>query len=275
MDDFLGIMLLPFLACVILTGMHSYLGFHVIEREVIFVDLALAQLAALGATFGYFLGLGLHSWGSYFCSFSFAIVGAAVFALTRFRTPVVPQEAIIGVVYAVGAALAVLLLSKMPEGGEELRNLLVGHLLFIDQHELLKMLFLYSLVALIHWHYREKFFLISVDHQSAFQQGLSVRLWDFVFYASFALVVTSSVEIAGVLLVFAFLIVPAVCAKYISSDMRARLFWGWGVSILTSIVGLVLSFWQDLPTGAAIVCVFGASLLLCSIYRMLYLHSRI
>lgn len=267
MDEFLGLMVRPFVACLILTGIHAYLGLHVVERGVIFVDLALAQIAAFGATLGFLWGFGLHSNASYLIALSFTLVGAAVFALTRRRKPVVPQEALIGVVYAVAAAAAILVLSRAPEGGEELKALLVGHLLFVDWSEILKVLVLYSAVGLIHWLARKPLLAISQDPERAYTQGLRVRWWDFLFYATFGFVVTSSVEMAGVLLVFSFLIVPAICGVLLARTVGSRLLVGWVVGTLTSVAGAVASYVWDLPTGAAVVCAFGVSLVLCGVLR--------
>jgi len=260
-------MLRPFLACLILTGIHAYLGLHVIERGVIFVDLALAQIAALGATVGFLLGFGLHSTQGYVIALIFTFAGAAIFAATRLRKPLVPQEAIIGIVYAVAAAAAILVLSRTPEGGEELKSLLVGHLLFVDWPELVHLSGLYSLIGLIHWRVRRPLLAISQDPERAFARGLRVRWWDFLFYATFGFVVTSSVEVAGVLLVFSFLIVPAVCGVLLARTVSRRLLVGWVSGTLTSVAGIAASYAWDLPTGAAVVCAFGVCLLLCSLLR--------
>jgi len=262
MDGFLEIMVAPLIACLILTGIHTYLGLHVVERGVIFVDLALAQMAALGATVGFLFGFELHSLSGYLCSLAFALTGAAVFALSRFRHQVVPQEAVIGVVYAVAGAGAILILSRAPEGGEELKALLVGHLLFVSWAEILKVLVLYSLVGIVHWLFREKFFRLTRDAEGAFDRGENVRAWDFLFYATFALVVTSSVELAGVLLVFCFLTVPSLCGILLASGVRGRLLVGWTTGFIASAVGMWVSYQGDLPTGAAVVCVLGAMLIL-------------
>lgn len=269
MTEFAQLMLKPFLACLILTGIHVYLGLHVIEREVIFVDLALAQVAAFGATLGFLWGFGLHSTASYFLSLAFALVGAAVFSLTRLRKPVVPQESLIGVVYAVSAAGAILVLSRASEGGEELKALLVGHVLFVDWPELAKIAVLYSLIGVVHWLVRGPLLAISQDPEAAFAKGLRVRWWDFLFYATFAVVVTSSVEMAGVLLVFSFLIVPSVCGVLLARGIGRRLAVGWLVGALTSIAGVSASYVWDLPTGATVVCAFGASLIVCAMLRRL------
>ena len=263
MADFLELMLKPFIACLILTGMHAYLGLHVVERGVIFVDLALAQVAALGVTIGFLFGMGMHSTASYAISLAATLFGAGLFALTRHRRQRVPQEALIGVVYAVAAAACILVLSRSADGGEELRSLMVGHLLFIGWPEILKVFLLYAAVGLLHWFCRKQLLLISRDPEAAFATGLKVRWWDFVFYGSFGFVVTSSTEIAGVLLVFSFLVVPAICGVLLARSVAGRLLTGWLCGLLTSIVGIMASWFLDLPTGAAVVCCFGVSLLAC------------
>lgn len=265
MTAFLELMVRPFVACLILTGIHAYLGLHVIEREVIFVDLALAQIAAFGATLGFLWGFGLHSTASYLIALSFTFLGAAVFAMTRLRKPIVPQEALIGIVYAVSAAAAILVLSRAPEGGEELKSLLVGHLLFVEWPEIVKIGVLYSLIGLVHWLVRKPLLAISQNPEEAFRKGLRVRWWDFLFYATFGFVVTSSVEMAGVLLVFSFLIVPAVCGVLLAKGIGQRLLVGWLVGTLTSIAGIAASYWWDLPTGATVICAFGVALLLTAL----------
>ncbi|MBI2093371.1 MAG: metal ABC transporter permease [Candidatus Omnitrophica bacterium] len=267
-------MVKPFVACLILTGIHAYLGLHVIERGVVFVDLALAQIAAFGATLGFLWGFGLHSTASYLIALVFTLLGAAIFSATRLRHPVVPQEAFIGIVYAVAAAASILILSRAPEGGEELKALLIGHLLFVEWPEVLKMLLLYSGIGFIHWLVRKPLLLISQNPEAAFRQGLRVRLWDFLFYATFGFVVTSSVEMAGVLLVFSFLIVPAVCGALLVQTIGQRLFVGWVVGVLTSIAGLLASYVWDLPTGATVVCAFGLCLLICACLRLLIPGTR-
>lgn len=269
MSGFVELMIVPFVACLILTGIHAYLGLHVIERGVIFVDLALAQVAALGATIGFLWGFDLHSTESYVVALVFTLIGAAIFAATRRRKPLVPQEALIGVVYAVAAAAVILVLSRAPEGGEELKSLLVGHLLFVEWSEIAKIAALYSLIGLVHWRFRAPLLLISQAPERAFAQGRRVLWWDFLFYATFGFVVTSSVEMAGVLLVFSFLIVPAICGVLLAETIGRRLAVGWITGALTSIAGIAASYYWDLPTGATVVCAFGVTLLLTALVRRL------
>ena len=266
------ILLPAFVASLILTGIHAYLGVHVVERGVIFVDLSLAQIAALGTTVAYLAGYDLHTgFGAYFFSLGFTFVGAAIFAFTRSRHRTrIPQEAIIGIVYAVSAAVAILVMSKATQETEHLKEMLVGNILSVTWPELAKTALLYALVGVFHFVFRRKFLLISLDEPEAERQGLNVRLWDLLFYMSFGFVVTSSVAIAGVLLVFCFLIVPSVAAMLFSERLGVRLAIGWTMGALVSAGGVALSFVLDLPTGATIVATFGGTLLLLAAYRALF-----
>lgn len=260
-SDLVSLMWAPLLMCLVLTGIHAYLGIHVIAREVIFVDIALAQIAALGVTAAFLWGFGPESWESYLAGLGFTTAGAAVLALTRARERRVSQEAVIGVVYAVSAAGAVLLVDRAPHGAEHLRAMLVGNILTVGGMDVVKVGALYAVIGALHWLCRRPFFLISLDPQSAYREGWHVRLWDFLFYASFGLVVTSSVRIAGVLLVFSYLIVPSLAAIAVGGRMSTRLVIGWGFGAAVSIIGMVGSALLDLPTGATVVCAFGLSLL--------------
>lgn len=266
----LEVLLPAFVAGLILTGIHAYLGLHVVERGVIFVDLSLAQIAALGTTIGYLFGHDVHSRVGYAFSLGFTFIGAAVFAFTRLhRKTRIPQEAIIGIAYAVAAAASILAMSKATRETEHLKDMLVGHLLSVSWPELARTAALYALVGAFHWVFRRKFLLISTDEDEAERQGISIRFWDFVFYVSFGFVVTSSVAMAGVLLVFSFLIVPAVSAMLFSDRIGPRLAIGWTMGGVVSGLGVWLSYLLDLPTGATIVTTFGAALLVLAGFRAL------
>jgi zinc/manganese transport system permease protein len=272
--DLLGLMWVPFLMCLVLTGIHAYLGFHVIAREVVFVDIALAQIAALGATAAFLFGFELESWQSYAAGLGFTIFGALVLALTRSRTRRVSHEAVIGVVYAVSSAGAVLLADRSPHGAEHLRGMLVGSILSVRGSEVLKVALLYSAIGLFHWICRRPFFLISTDPDAAYREGWRVRLWDFLFYASFGVVVTSSVRIAGVLLVFSYLIVPALAGILLASRIGPRLAVGWAFGTAVSVLAMLASAILDLPTGATVVCAFGLSLLVLGVVIALRPRAR-
>jgi zinc/manganese transport system permease protein len=250
----------PLLACLVLAGIHAYLGLHVVEREVIFVDLSLAQVAALGTTIAFLAGFDLHSTAAYVFSLAFALLGAAVFSWTREGGSHIPQEAVIGIVYAVAAGAAILIVDRSPEGAEHIKYILVGNLLAVTPGDVLKIAILYGIVGLTHWWARKPLLLVSTDPDGARRAGLSVRWWDFLFYGTFALVVTSSVAIAGVLLVFSFLIVPAVTAMLFARSVTRRLVIGWAMGGGVAVLGIWLSYLLDTPTGATVVCTFGGVL---------------
>ena len=264
----------PFVASLILTGIHAYLGVHVVERGVIFVDLALAQIAALGATIAILIGMDPHGTGAYWLSLSFTFVGAAIFAFARTRRGHIPQEAFIGIAYAVASATAILAMSKATGETEHLKDMLVGNILAVSQHDVIKTAILYLIVGLFHYIFRRRFLLISRDPEQAQAQGISIRFWDFLFYASFGFVVTSSVAIAGVLLVFCYLIVPSVGAMLFTDKVGKRLAIGWTMGTVVSALGVFLSWHWDLPTGATIVCTFGGVLVLMFFVHLLFFHGK-
>ncbi|MGA2679764.1 MAG: metal ABC transporter permease [Sedimentisphaerales bacterium] len=264
MNGMLELLLLPFVACLILTGIHCYLGIHIVSRGVIFVDLALAQVAALGSTVALLAGYELHSTEAYLIALGFTFVGAGLFALGRVRDESVPQEAIIGIVYAVSSAAAILVLDKAPHGEEAIKDMLVGSILFVTWPQILKISVIYLAVGLLHFLLRKKFLLISMNPSLARESGLWIRLWDFIFYVTFGFVVTSSVRVAGVLLVFSYLVVPAVCAMFFVRGVAGRLSIGWGLGFAASVLGLYASAKWDLPTGASVVTIFGIILAICA-----------
>jgi zinc/manganese transport system permease protein len=262
----------PFVASLILTGIHAYLGVHVVERGVIFVDLSLAQIAALGAAIAILLpitGGDPHAPVVYWISLGFTFIGAAVFSTIRGHRARIPQEAIIGICYAVASAAAILAMSKATSESEHLKDMLVGNILAVSWGEVVETAGLYGAIGVFHYIFRKKFLAISLDHEKAAAQGLSVRFWDFLFYASFGFVVTSSVAIAGVLLVFCYLIVPSVAAMLYADTVGRRLAIGWTMGTIVSALGVYLSLVLDLPTGATIVCTFGIVLALMAAVRPL------
>ena len=267
----------PFAASLILTGIHAYLGVHVVERGVIFVDLSLAQIAALGATIALLMpvsGGDPHAPVVYWISLAFTFIGAAVFALIRVQRARIPQEAVIGICYAVASAAAILAMSKATSESEHLKDMLVGNILAVSWAEVRKTALLYGAIGLFHYIFRRQFFAITTAHHMAQHThaapvGVSVRLWDFLFYASFGFVVTSSVSIAGVLLVFCYLIVPSVAAMLYADSIGKRLAIGWSMGTIVSALGVYLSLRLDLPTGATIVCTFGLVLTIMAAVRPL------
>jgi zinc/manganese transport system permease protein len=237
---------------------------------VIFVDLSLAQIAALGATIAIlmpFTGGDPHGPGVYWMSLGFTFIGAAVFSLVHSHRARIPQEAIIGICYAVASAGAILAMSHSTSQADHLKDMLVGNILAVSWDEVIRTAVLYGAIGLFHYVFRRRFLQISIDPAQAAAAGLRVRFWDFLFYASFGLVVTSSVSIAGVLLVFCYLIVPSVAAMLYADRIGTRLAIGWTMGTVVSILGMYFSVLFDLPTGATIVCTFGLVLVLMAIAR--------
>lgn len=264
--EIMSVMKWPLVACLLLPGILVYYGLHIIKREVIFVDLALAQVATLGTCVCLYLGHEADDPHNYFWSLGFTLVGALVFTFTRPRSGArVPQEALIGIVYVAAAAAGILLLSKSPHGKEELQRTLVGDLLTVTDKEIWRTAALYAVIGVVHFIFRKQFIRLSFDHEHAAAGGIPVHFWDFLFYALFGLIVTSFVQVGGVLMVFSYLIVPAACGTYLVSSLPARLAVGWLVATLASVGGLYASFKLDVPTGAAIVCVLGLALLLAGV----------
>jgi zinc/manganese transport system permease protein len=259
--EILPLLLAPFFASLILTGIHAYLGVHVVERGVIFVDLALAQIAALGATIAILAGLDPHGREAYWLSLTFTFIGAAFFTFARSRRSHIPLEAFIGIAYAVASAAAILAMSKATGETEHLKDMLVGNILAISMRDVVKTAALYGVIGVFHFIFRRQFLLISTNPAAAEACGLKIHFWDFLFYASFGFVVTSSVAIAGVLLVFCYLVVPSVGAMLFADSIGRRLAIGWTMGTLVSALGIYCSFLLDLPTGATIVCTFGAVLI--------------
>ena len=250
------------LAALVLAGIHAYLGFHVVRRGVLFVDLALAQMAALGVAVSVVLGREHDEAGSYALALAMTLVGAALFAWLRGRSRRVPLEAFIGIVFATAQALAFLLLEKTPSGAEHLRETLVGSLFTVDPKHVAGVAALYAGVAALHWFLRRPFFEITQDPEGARARGRRVFLWDFLFYATFGLVVTSAVQIAGVLLVFGFLVIPAVAGVMASERPGVALAIGWVFGFGASLVGLLGSVTWDFPAAPSILVTLAAMLVL-------------
>lgn len=245
------------LLCLVLTGIYAYLGYHVVRRGVIFVDLSLAQVAALGSSVGVLLG-----WGeqfpvqNYLMSLSFTLLGALLFVVFRSRRQKVPIEALIGITYAGAIALSLIVLEKSATGTEDIKEMLTGALLTVSPKELLFIAVLASGIGLVHWLARRQLLLVTEDPEAAHGKGMKLWWWDFIFYSTFGLIVTSSVKVAGVLLVFAFLIIPAVAAMLAVTGVTRRLIFGWAFGIAGCVGGLELSIRMDWSTGPTIVAAF-------------------
>jgi zinc/manganese transport system permease protein len=262
MSDLMLVMAAPFVACLLLVAMFAYLGIHIIAREVIFVDLSLAQMASLGSTSALLFGVAPHSALGYAFALGATMLGALIFALTRTgrERRRVPQEAIIGIVFVVASAATILIAERTPTGADLIKETLVGSILWVGWPMIPRMAAVFALVGLFHWFLRRRFFTISLDEDAAARLGWHARWWDFLFYASFGVAITVAVPLAGVLLVFTFLVVPSVIAFLFTRRPAALLAISWTAAAVACAAGLLLSFELDLPTGPLIILVFAVVL---------------
>jgi zinc/manganese transport system permease protein len=255
------ILLPAFGECLVLTGLHAYLGLHVLRRKVIFVDLSLAQIAALGTTVGLLFGLSTDSPGAYVLSLTFTLIGAGLFTVTRMRRTRVPQEAVIGLIYALAAALAILVVSQGPQGAKQVQSIMTGRLLWVDWGTVGVTASVYGSLGLVHWLFWRPLWRVSEDHEAARRAGMAIVAWDFLFYASFGVAISLSVRTAGVLLVFVFLVVPAMVALLVTQRRSLQLVVGWTVGTLVTASGLAIAHLFDLPSGPTVVTWYGVVLL--------------
>jgi zinc/manganese transport system permease protein len=275
MQDILAFALLPLAAAIIFTGIHTWLGLQVLRRNIVFADLALAQMAALGATVGVVAGHGMQSIGGFGYALLFSAIGALFLTASRALARTMRQEALIGVLYVVATALTILIVDRSPQGAEHVKRMLVGSILSVTTDDLLKLALLYGAVGALHWFVRRPLLTVAEDAENATRrQTAAIAFWDLVFYLSFGVVVTSSVSIAGVLLVFCFLIVPAMIGRLFSMRIDVGLLIGWCAGAVASAAGIFGSFVLDAPTGAATVMVFALALLLAGFTRFFITAPR-
>jgi zinc/manganese transport system permease protein len=269
MEDALSLLLLPFAAAVVFVLIHAYFGVHVLRRNVVFADLALAQLSALGATVAFAGGYAPTSLAGFGYAFLFTAIGAALLTLSRSVTRYVSREAFVGILYVVATAATILVVDRAPQGAEHVKRILIGSILTVGAADLAKFTALYAAIGVLHWFLRRPLLAVSSESQPHGRSAIAVSIWDFVFFLSFGIVVTSSVTTAGVLLVFSFLIVPAVMGTIFSRRLAVVLSIAWGTGVLASAAGLAGSYVLDLPTGAAMVAAFALALVIAGLAKAL------
>jgi len=258
MTDFITFMAPPMAGCILLSMVYTYLGCHVLKREIIFIDLSLAQLAALGTTVAFVNGLDLESSEATLLSILFIVAGSLFFAWARKFSNVIPHEAVIGIIYIFSASTGLLLSSKSSHGAEHFRNLLNGSLLWITWESIIKLIIILIIPALIHFIYHRQMVNFSNTYkEQELKLSSKAYLWDFLFYFSIGLIIVFSIRSAGVFLIFTWLIVPAACVSLFFDSLYKQFAYGSVLGAIVSCLGLILSYWMDLPTGSTIVCVFG------------------
>lgn len=253
----LDLLLAPTVTALIILATHAYFGLHIIKRGVIFVDLALAQIAALGSTVALMLGFQAATPAAFAFAYAFTLLGALIFSLTRMDRSPVPQEAIIGITFVVASATGILLVSFTAEGAEQIKETLTGTLIWVTWPVVLKIAAANAAMALFHYLVRRPMLAITFAPEGRKR----IRLWDFLFYATFGFVITMSVPVAGVLMVFSVLVIPAVIAFLYTDRFAAALLIAWASGTVAIVGGITTSFIWDVPTGPLLVCTFGAVLI--------------
>ena len=258
----LDLIIPPIVAGLVILSIHAYLGLHVIARGVIFVDLAFAQIAALGTTVGILLGIG-HGPGEVVFALGFTLLGALVFTFTRMDDSAVPQDAIIGITFVVASAAVILIAGLTAEGAEHIRETMTGTLIWVDWPTIGRMAGAYLVVGAFHYAFRRRF--LSLTFAPEGMEGR--RLWDFLFYVPFGVVIAFSVNVAGVLMVFSALVIPAVVAFLFTNRFGTALRIAWGAGAVAIVGGIGASFYWDLATGPLLVCAFGVLVVVAGILR--------
>ena len=273
MQDIVAFLALPFAASVAFVGIHAYLGLHVLRRGIVFADLALAQLSALGATVAFAAGHAPTSVEGLGYTLLFTGLGAVLLTASRSFARAMSQESFIGILYVVATAATIVLVDRSPLGAEHVKKILIGNILTVSASDLLKFVLVYGAIGIVHIAIRRPLLALSQEGGTVGLPAWQVAVWDLVFYLSFGVVVTSSVAAAGVLLVFCFLIIPAVIGMLFTQRIGPALLIGWGAGILASAAGLLGSFLLDLPTGAAMVLTFALALAVAGAVRLFVVAS--
>jgi len=247
----------------VILSIHAYLGLHVIARGVIFVDLAFAQIAALGATMGFLMGVEHGTPLALAFSMGFTLVGALIFSFSCLKDTVVPQEAVIGITFVVASAAVILIAGFTAEGSEHIAETLTGTLIWVGWPEIIRMAVVYVILGVIYFIFRKPFLSASLGETDRPR----ARGWDFLFYALFGIAISFSVPVAGVLMVFSSLVIPAVVAFLFTSRFSVALWIAWAVGAVTLVTGVVASFRSDVPTGPLLVCMFGLAVVVGLLIR--------
>jgi zinc/manganese transport system permease protein len=276
MAEFFTFMSAPAAGCIILSIIFTYFGCHVLKREIVFVDLSMAQLAALGATVAFIMEIELDTPESLIISVLFILIGGAFFTWTRSFTHRVPQEAIIGIVYIVAASTALLLSSFSVHGDEHLKTMLSGSILWVTWKEVIRLLVVSVIVAVLLGIYHKKIEEQSLSYKNLRTTGISsFWKWDFLFYVLLGIVIVFFIKTAGIFTIFTFLIIPATCAALFVSQIVKQFVIGSTLAIAVSFTGLILSFYLDLPTGATLVCSFGITFFIALILSKFRFFSEV
>lgn len=258
----------PIAACILMAGILSYFGNHILSRGLIFIDIAVAQIAALGTMIGLLIGFAEGSLIVQLSSYIFTLIIISVFALTKFKKQIILQEAIIGIIYCLGLGLALLLAEKIPGASNYITKTITGNILWVTWKQVLYSFILFLIIAIIHFVFRRKFLQIS-DAADGMPFSLNkVRLYELIFYITFGIVIVKSVPIAGIFLVFILLIAPTAAATLFTQNWKKRFIWSWIIGIIGSLSGIYFSYTLNISNGPAIVCVLGILVFILAFVRL-------
>jgi len=269
MLDNLVFLAAPITACIMLAGILGYFGNHILSRGIIFIDIALAQIAALGTMIGLLLGFAEESLSVQIISYAFTLVIIALFALTKFRKQVIPQEAIIGIIYCLGLGLAMLLAERIPGGSNFITKTITGNVLWVTWKNVLSCFILFAIIAIIHLFFQKSFIRISGSNDGLPYSPGKTRLFELLFYVTFGIVIVKAVPVGGVFLIFTLLIAPTATATLFTQKWRARFIWSWIIGVLGSFSGIYISYSMKISNGPAIVCLLGLIAFLLAFLKLL------
>lgn len=262
MHDVIAMLGLPFLACLILSAILGYIGIHVLKREIIFIDIALAQIVAVGNIVAHMVfGAQMGSLLCYTFALLLALLAAAFYSLVRKRIVRIPMEGIIGISYALAAAVALLLVGMGTGGHIHIQHILAGSILWTTWQDILWSSIVFAGVSLVFFLCRRPLAKISDNYKTAIRQEVNVAWWDFLFYTLVGIVITFGVRLAGVVLVFSFLIIPTTVSAMFSSNWRTRFLIAWFVGVAASLVGLLFAERFDFSVGPAVALFLGVAII--------------
>ncbi len=266
MTELITMLGFPFLGCLAIVAIVGYMGLHVLKREVVFIDIALAQMAAVGVIVPHLLFHAHHdSPLTFIFPLVFTTAAAAFYAFARSRVVQIPLEATIGVSYAIASGAALFLIGVQPGGHVHVKQMLIGSILWTTGSDVAWCAAVFSVVGLLFYLMRKPFTRISDDYEAAVRAGMKVVGWDFLFYALLGIVIILAVRIAGVVIVFCFLIIPATTSAIFSSKWRIRLLLTWLFGAVASLLGLVFAYCLDFSLGPSVALFSGLVLVVCGL----------
>ncbi|MFO7575503.1 MAG: metal ABC transporter permease [Bacteroidales bacterium] len=268
----ISFMIGPFIACMLLIFIMVYFGIHVLEREIIFIDIALAQIAALGSAVALVVSAGnsghIHEHEARsILPYLFCLLAAGVFTLLKSKKIRIPLEAIIGIAYAVATTSAVIILDKGAGSDVHIHDMLAGSILWVSWPEIIRLLIIIAVTAGIHFIFRDKFKAVTLLYKDKETEITNPKLWDFVFYLTFGIVIVEAVNVGGILTIFGFLIIPASISALFSNRWTHRVLVGLLVGGVSTILGLYLSWVMDVPCSPTIILFLAVCLILSVLIR--------